>query len=958
MNHLTSFIEKLKHFMKVLDDKNIFKFSRITGKVVWNLFLILLVITVAGGFFATGVGAGYFASLVKDEPIRTYDNMKNDIYNYSETSKIYFEDGTLLGNLRSDVIRQEVKIKDISPHLVDAVVATEDQYFHEHDGIVPKAIARAIFQEVTGAAVQTGGSTLTQQLVKNQILTREVSFDRKAKEMLLALRLERYFEKDEILEAYLNIVPFGRNASGRNVAGIQAAAQGIFGVDAKELSLPQAAFIAGLPQSPFGYTPFTNDGKVKENLNAGLTRMKTVLSRMHTGGYITKEQYEKALATDITKEFAKDSPSPFEQYPHLTMEIERRAINVMKKQLAEQDGKKYSELTSTERVSYKKAAELELRKKGYKIHTTINKPVYDAMQAAKNKVPYGRDIINPDTGEKEIEDVGAVLLDNKTGAIISFVGGRDYYQENLNHATQSIRPNGSTMKPLLVYAPAMEQGIIQPGSIIPDTKFSYSGTGSGKAWTPSNYSKSYHGLVTARKALQWSYNIPAARTYVKMDPLKATENLYKMGFTSLKENERYHRALALGGMEDGVSVEEATNAYATFGNSGEFVDGFMISKIESKDGSDLYSHKPKKTKVFSPQTAYLTIDMMRTVVKSGTAGGLSSMLDYPGEDWAGKTGTTQSVEDAWFIATNPKLTMGLRLGYDTPTQIDESHGGHGRRSQRVWAALMNAAYKADPDLRSGSTRHKRPGGIVTASFCGISGKLPSPLCKEAGLVKTDLFNVKYLPKTQDDSLQQVKYVVNSQGKKFKALASTPGSFTSDGVMIKEEYFKDIDLKDVIKDDWDNIIGEDELADNGKAPSAVGIKKSGSSLTWGASGENDVIGYRVYRTPNGSDSYSKVGEVKGGDATSFKISGGNFTYIVRAVDISGKESKNSNAVKVGEDPKPEPPPEKPEDPKKPKDPPPPGDGDKPKPPKPPVDPPPSGEDDGDGEGDSGDNNGNG
>ncbi|MCF6408792.1 transglycosylase domain-containing protein [Pseudalkalibacillus salsuginis] len=923
MNHLSSFINKVKHYMKVLDDKNIFKISRITGKVVWNLFLVLLVLAVAGGFFATGVGAGYFASLVKDEEIRTYDNMRGEIYNYTETSKIYFTDGTLLGNLRSDIVRQEVDIKEVSPHLVDAVIATEDEYFQEHEGIVPKAIARAIFQEVTGAAVQTGGSTLTQQLVKNQMLTREVSFDRKAKEMLLALRLERFFEKEEILEAYLNIVPFGRNASGHNIAGIQAAAQGIFGVDAKDLSLAQAAFIAGMPQSPFGYTPFTNDGKVKENLEPGLNRMKTVLSRMLSGGYITKEQYNEALAHDVTKEFTKNSPSPFENYPHLTMEIERRAVDVMKVKLAEQDGKKYSELTPTEKSSYQKAADLELRKNGYKIDITIDKEIYDAWQKTKNKVAYGPDTTNPETGEKELEDVGAMLLKNDTGEILSFVGGRDYEQENLNHATQSYRPNGSTMKPILVYAPAMEMGLVQPGSIIPDTKFTYANKGGAKPWSPNNYDGRYHGLVTAREALKKSYNIPAARTYVKMDRLKATEYLYKMGFTTLSEEERHYPSLSLGGMTTGVTVEEATNAYTTFSNQGKFVDAYMIKSIKSKDGEVVYEHKSKKTEVFSPQTAYLTLDIMRDVVRSGTAAGLPSMLKHPSVDWAGKTGTTQDFHDAWFIGTNPTLTMGLRLGYDTPKKVAT---GYGPRSQRIWAALMNAAYDVRPELLT-TEKHKRPSGITTASFCGISGKLPSKLCKEAGLVKTDLFNVKYLPKEEDDSLQQVKYVVNSEGKKYKAAGNTPGGFTSEGVMINKDYFDSINLDNFIKDDWDNIIGDDELKDNGKAPGAVSLKRSGSTLSWNASGEKDVIGYRIYRTANGSDAYSAVGEVSGGNKTSFKISGGNFTYIVRAVDISGNESKNSDPVKVGEDPK--------ED--KPKDPPPTKEKDKPEPPPPGDDP---------------------
>src|SRR5690606_7499522 len=197
--------------------------SRITYDVTWNVILFILIIGFIGAFFIAGLGAGYFASLVKDEPVRAYAEMEEDIYNYEETSKLYFADEVYIGDVRSDLYREETTLEDISPQLIKAVIATEDEHFEEHQGIVPKAIFRALYQEATNASTQTGGSTLTQQLIKNQILTNEVSFERKAKEMLLALRLERFFEKEEILEAYLNIVPFGRNSSGGNIAGIQTA---------------------------------------------------------------------------------------------------------------------------------------------------------------------------------------------------------------------------------------------------------------------------------------------------------------------------------------------------------------------------------------------------------------------------------------------------------------------------------------------------------------------------------------------------------------------------------------------------------------------------------------------------------------------------------------------------------------------------------------------------------------
>src|SRR5690606_21965837 len=189
-------------------------------------------------------------------------------------------------------------------------------------------------------SVQSGGSTLTQQLIKNQILPNEVSFDRKAKEVLLALRIERFLENDEILEAYLNVSTFGRNSSGQNVGGVQAAAKGIFGVEAKDLNLPQAAFIAGLPQSPFGYTPFTNKGELKspEGLEPGLNRMKTVLNRMKKEKYITDKENNEAINYDITKDFIPKQPRTFEEYPALAFELEERAVNILTEVLAEKDG--------------------------------------------------------------------------------------------------------------------------------------------------------------------------------------------------------------------------------------------------------------------------------------------------------------------------------------------------------------------------------------------------------------------------------------------------------------------------------------------------------------------------------------------------------------------------------------------------------------------------------------------
>ncbi|HAQ07024.1 MAG TPA: peptidoglycan glycosyltransferase, partial [Bacillus bacterium] len=435
--------DRLKSLGAFFTNKRTVKGARITYSVVWNMVLLLLIIIVLGAGFAGGVGAGYFASLVKDEPIRPYENMRKDIYNYEETSDLYFDNDVYLGKLRTDLYREEVKLENVSEYLVNAVVATEDEYFYEHDGVVPKAIMRALFQEVTNSSTSSGGSTLTQQLIKNQILTNEISFERKAKEILLALRLEKFFDKKEILEAYLNVATFGRNANGSNIAGVQAAAKGIFGKDAKDLTLPQAAFIAGLPQSPFGYTPFSSDhGMLKnpEGLEPGLSRLKTVLTRMHGAGFISDAEFTEAINYDITKDFVKEVPSDntVEEYPFLTFEIEGRAVEILAKILAERDGYEIKDYEKDKdlRAEYLGLADRDLRQNGYKIYSTINKEIYDKMQVtAKNYPYYGSDkpqeVPDPDDPNKKITimepvEIGATLIENKTGKIISFVGGRSF----------------------------------------------------------------------------------------------------------------------------------------------------------------------------------------------------------------------------------------------------------------------------------------------------------------------------------------------------------------------------------------------------------------------------------------------------------------------------------------------------------------------------------------------------
>jgi penicillin-binding protein len=900
-----------------------FRHLRITYDVLWNLFLVFIIVFISGLFFAFGVGAGYFASLVKDVSTPSYEEMKKDIYNYEETTHVYFANNVYLGKFRSDLEREEVKLNQVSPHLINAIIATEDEYFYEHPGVVPKAVIRALFQEATNSSVRTGGSTLTQQLVKNQILTNEVSFERKAKEMLLSLRLEKFFTKDEILEAYLNVVPFGRNSSGRQVAGIQAAAKGIFDVDAKDLNLAQAAFLAGLPQSPFRYTPFTSNGEMKDDITPALNRMKTVLKRMKQAGYISEKEYKEALQYNIVQDFAPPKPSPIEKYPWLTIEIENRAKEILAGILAKKDGyeKQDLELNDTLYNEYLAKAEKNLRQNGYKIYTTIDKEIYDRMQqVVRNYQYFGSDIVTKEKDGKtgkivnklEPVEVGAMLIENKTGKIISFVGGRDYNRQQLNHATQAYRSNGSTMKPLLVYAPAMETGVIQPGSVIPDIEI-HVGTPSG-TYSPKNADRKAHGLVSARRALQYSYNIPAVRTYMKIINQRPVTYLEKMGFTNLTKDDASNLSMALGALTKGVTVEENVNAYATFGNYGTFVDAYLIERIVSKDGEVIYEHKSKPIDVFSPQTAYLTIDMMRDVIRQGTAAALPGYLKFSA-DWAGKTGTGQDNKDAWFVATNPNVTFGVWMGYDTPKPLQQKYKGlsYSRRNLLLWARLMNVAYDVNPELIAPKKRFNMPGGIVSRSYCAVSGLLPSDLCVKAGLVKSDIYNAKFVPTKVDQYLLKSAFVEVS-GKKYAALDSTPQEFITEGVIINDQLLEALgideqqlsDINKILPDfEKANILIAERLGENGKKPAPLTIQLSKQTLIWKAHHEPDVIGYRIYHAGKEGAPFRVVQTVKSGQPLSFNIQTLNGLYYVTAVDIAGKESAPSNIVHKIEAPKLEP-----------------------------------------------------
>ena len=721
--------------------KNIRFIFNIAYSVLKNIFVIAILFLMLLGIFGGGIGLGYFASLTSNEEPLTQEQMSDAIGNLNLISSFHYSDGTKISDVNSDELRIVKPLSEISQYVIDGIISTEDSSFYEHNGIVPKALLRAILQEaVSSGSGATGGSTLTQQLIKQQILTSEVTFKRKANEILYALRLEKHFTKDQILEAYLNVSSFGRNHNGLNIAGIEEAAQGVFGVAAKDLTLPQAAYLVGMPQNPIVYTPYTNQATLKEDTSAGIERMKFVLFSMYRENKITKEQYEEALAYDITKDFLPPKEISSDRQSYLYQAINREAIKVLITKAAQKNKLTYDEVRNDSELysKYYDEASRELSSSGYKITSTIDQKVYDAMQKAIASYgdqigpTYNTQYVDQNTGETKTQTEpaqnGAVMIENKTGRILGFVAGRDFESNQVDHAFTTHRSPGSTIKPILVYAPAIENNLIYPASIVPDTKVSIP-QGNGTYWQPTNYGNTItNQFLTVRYALFRSFNNPVIKIYQTMlqKGINAGEYLKKMGIKGITEDEYQNIALSIGGTRTGPTVLEQTSAFSTLANGGEHHDAYLIEKIEDSRGNVVYQHEDKKERVFSDATAYLTTNMLQDIANSTQFYNMKGNMGFS-SDLAGKTGTSENEIDNWFVAYTPTVTLGSWIGYDNfynaryAITAGDGYGEPTTRSQRQWTYLMKAAYEANPELIGKETTFKQPDSVYRDSVVSTTG---------------------------------------------------------------------------------------------------------------------------------------------------------------------------------------------------------------------------------------------
>ena len=674
----------------------------------------LFILGFIGGLFGAGVALGYGVALFDKAKVPPAEDLVKQVKNISSISEIVYADGSVIASIESDLLRTSVSSEEISDNLKKAIVATEDEHFLEHNGVVPKAVIRATLGTFAGLGSSSGGSTLTQQLIKQQVVGDAPTLTRKATEIVDALALERSMSKDEILTTYLNVAPFGRNHKGQNIAGAQQAAEGIFGIDANKLSIPQAAFLAGLPQSPITYSPYENTGELKsdEDLELGLKRAKDVLYNMYRTGSLTKEEYNQYKDYNLKQDFLPSGSVNVISRDYLYYTAMAEAIDRTYDYLVQQDNVPSQELKNEAiQKAYRKRAEQELSTGGYKITTTINKKVHTAMQNAVAR--YGS-LLDDGTGRVE---VGNVLMDNQTGAILGFVGGRNYQENQNNHAFDTKRSPASTTKPLLAYGIAIDQGLMGSETILSNYPTNFANG------NPIMYANSKGtGMMTLGEALNYSWNIPAYWTYrmLREKGVDVKGYMEKMGY----EIPEYGiESLPMGGGIE-VTVAQHTNGYQTLANNGLYHKKHVISKIEAADGRVVYEYQDKPVQVYSKATATIMQGLLREVLSSRVTTTFKTNLTslnptLANADWIGKTGTTNQDENMWLMLSTPRLTLGGWIGHDDNHSLSR-RAGYSNNSNYM-AHLVNAIQQASPNIW-GNERFALDSSVVKSEVLKSTGQ--------------------------------------------------------------------------------------------------------------------------------------------------------------------------------------------------------------------------------------------
>jgi penicillin-binding protein 2D len=587
-----------------------------------------------------------------------------------QTTIFYADDGTKIGESDNGQTRYWVDLDDMSPYIVQATIAVEDRKFYEHHGFDIKRIIGAVIADIKAMAKVQGASTITQQYARNLFLNHDKTWTRKLQEALYTIRLEANYSKKQILEGYLNTIYYGHGAYG-----IEAAAHYYFGKPAKQLTLSEAAMLAGIPKGPYYYSPLIDEKRAK-------ARQKTVLLSMAEAGYISKKEAEQAYKDPL---------------------VYSRHHEIGKKKIAPyfQDVVKYAlrnQLGLDERM---------IEMGGLRVYTSLDRKM---QEIAEQKI---HDVIAPHSNIQ----VALVAMDPRTGEVKALVGGRDYDKSPFNRAVQAERQPGSTFKPFLYYA-AIEQGFTPSTQMRSElTTFTFD---NGKAtYTPHNYNNYYaNDSITLAQAIALSDNVFAVKTHLFIGEDKLVETAKKLGITSKL---KAVPSLALG--TSPVKVIDMVKAYSAFANNGKKVEPVFIKKVVNYNGETIYEYKPSSKQVLDPDAAYVTTQLMTGMFDpklndytTVTGQSIRKEITRP---YAGKSGTTET--DSWMIGFAPQLVAGVWTGYDHSETIDKIT--EKQYAKQIWVQFMEKSLQGKPKKKFKPTK-----GVVGVYVDPDNGKLATKSC--------------------------------------------------------------------------------------------------------------------------------------------------------------------------------------------------------------------------------------
>lgn len=556
-----------------------------------------------------------------------------------------------------------VELNQIAPVAREAVIASEDKSFYEHPGFSVQGIAKAVYENIKPGGINSGGSTITQQLVKNALLSQDRSILRKYQELVLSVEIERQYSKDEILEMYLNSVYFGEG-----YFGIEDAARGYFGVGAKELNVAQAAMLAGVLPAPAAYSPISGDPKLAKE------RQDYVLGRMVEDGKIEEDRSKAALAVKL--QYRPQTQNDNFKAPHFAL--------MVKAELEKEYG------------------EEQVARSGFIVKTTLDLAQQTAAETAVLEQ------VNSLAGAN-VSNGAAVILDPGTGEIRALVGSKDYANEEfgkVNMATSPRQP-GSSIKPI-VYATGIEEKTLSAATILNDKPTDFGG-----GYTPENYDLGYRGDVTVRRALANSLNIPAVQALDQIGVQDVLDQAKQMGISTFEQSaEEYGLSLALG--SGSVKLTELTNAFSAFGNQGDLSELQMITAITDKYDDEVFTATPKSRNVLSPETAYIISSILSD--NNARAETFGDSLSIAGYDVAVKTGTTEDYRDSLTVGYTPSLAIGVWVGNNDNSPTSRVAGSAG--AGPIWQRLMS-------ELLSGTSNEEfpLPPGIEARQVCIGTGKI-------------------------------------------------------------------------------------------------------------------------------------------------------------------------------------------------------------------------------------------